>query len=79
MPVLTTCKDGEEAVEAWRALSFIREMIGSALICGGVEKNMREGREADLVELANFINASSTSKSTKQHSIVDRGKRTHGD
>ena len=34
VPVLTTCKDGEEAVEARRALSFIRGVIDSALICG---------------------------------------------
>ena len=43
VPVLTTCKDGEEAVEARRALSFIRGMICSALICGGVEHEIRQG------------------------------------
>ena len=37
VPVLTTCKDGEEAVEAWRAFSFVQGMIGSASMCGGVE------------------------------------------
>ena len=77
MPVLTTCKDGEEAVETWRAFSFVRGVIDSASICG-VGLKMREGKEADLVVLTNSTNTSSTSTST-QHLIVDREKRTHGE
>ena len=45
--VLTTCKDGEEAVEASRALSFIRGVIGSASICV-VGWKMREERAGRL-------------------------------
>jgi hypothetical protein len=35
--VLITCKNREEAVEAWQAFSFKQGMIGSASMCGGVE------------------------------------------
>ena len=44
VPVLATCKDREEAVEAWRAFSFIRGVTGSASICGGVVDEGRGGR-----------------------------------
>lgn len=64
VPVLATCKDGEEAVEAWRAFSFIRGIIGSASICNR--------SEADLVVLTNsanaYINTTLNSRSRKEDS-----------